>query len=278
MDPMLDFRICLLLFYSTTISIRTSAGRQQKFPNFFLRLNGSEGSFAQITDWHPTFLSPANWSLSLDFRTNMSSGILLYADDNSKRAFIQLRLISSQLECRIQTPLHNPGNQSINGPLPAASGSLHSVVRLGRDLNDNQWHTVLLDKLANVVTVRLQSTFRGDEVKERIALSSGRMLDGPTKVFLGGLPANLSTHFSQLAHPSVVFETRFTGVVGNFFYGTGRAGQRPQLLMQSGVTKEVKPSLCEAGTYKLRKKSICKSENTKTEKNYRKSRRNVVWK
>ena len=254
--------ILLLIQFSLQIASPISGQSSRRPSNFLLHLNGSEGSFVQLSDWRPTPLTQQhhhqstanNWTLSLDFRTNITSGVLLYVDDNSKRSFIQLRLVSSQLEMRLQTPqplFITTTNQSINAQ-DAQSNSVHSIARLGRDLRDNQWHTVLIDKVVNVLTIRVQSIGRGEEVRERISLpSSGRFFDGPVKVFIGGLPDDFSGHFAELASPSVVFEKRFSGVVGSVSYNTEMHENRPQIVAQSGAVKEKLPFLCDAGEFRI---------------------------
>ncbi|OQV20654.1 Neurexin-1 [Hypsibius exemplaris] len=232
--------LLLLLYFPLLI-----LGQPPRSHDFLLKLNATAGSFVQLSDWHPTTYhhsSSSNWTLSLDFRTNISSGLLLYADDHTKRAFLHLRLQSSQLECRLQTP--SAADQSINAA--GLTGDAQSV-RVGHDLNDNQWHTVVINKRANVVVVRLQTSSQGEEVRERLTLpASGKTFDGPVKMFVGGLPGDYSVHFNELAAPSVVFEPRFNGMIKSVFYNTENRESLPQLLKQAWVEREILPSLCEA--------------------------------
>lgn len=187
---------------------------------------GEDGSFAQLSDW-PLTTGPSsiNWTLSLDFRTNISSGILLFASattgtantyaGQSHSTFLQLRLIASQLELSIKTPDHVESKQqhhsdkkgSITPPENNVPESFqHMVLKVGTHLNNNRWHTILARKISNIIELCLQTIgdISNEEICESITLASTdnifRTIAGESiRVFLGGLPLNYSTHFSVLA-------------------------------------------------------------------------------
>ena len=273
----LYWNILFLLHVSWLIGIQAE-NSEQKSPRsgglLKLTFGGEKGSFAQLSDW-PLASSPSNinWTLSLDFRTNISSGILLYASSTtgvlntyagqSHSAFLQLRLIASQLELSIKTPdvdhvedkqVHHHSHKKALEKNVAASLQ-HIVMKLGTQLNNNQWHTVLIRKVSNTIEVCIQSitVIRSEEICQSTTLSSAESIyrnnaGENIRVFLGGLPLNYSTHFSVLANPSVIFEPRFNGVVRNVeYFGTRKFG-RTVVSKSEGVIVEQMAPLCEQGT------------------------------
>ncbi|GAV00675.1 hypothetical protein RvY_11493 [Ramazzottius varieornatus] len=250
---------------------QTSSKRESLLKFIF---SGEDGSFAQLSDW-PLTTGPSsiNWTLSLDFRTNISSGVLLYASatrgtantyaGQSHSTFLQLRLIASQLELSIKTADHVESKQhhhshkkgSITPPENNVPESFQNIVlKVGIHLNNNQWHTILARKKTNIIELCLQTIgdISSEDVCESTTMASTdnifRTNSGEhLRVFLGGLPLNYSTHFSVLANPSVVFEPRIRGEIRNVEYSGSRKFGRTVVSKSGAVVAERMPALCEQG-------------------------------
>ncbi|XP_055355571.1 neurexin-1-like [Paramacrobiotus metropolitanus] len=200
------------------------------------RLNGMESSFLHMTEWTP---SPGSWNFSFEFRTNHSTGLLLYADDVRSRAFVLLRLTESEatqeqlLECRLQIPT--------SPTLPVSRHHEHHLtLSLRRPPHDHQWSIVQLSKTSNVFSVALSSS-HGQHVEKRTLPSGSVFTQPPVAVCMGGMAGNLSR---PLTHPSVLFEPRFRGLLRQIMYETA-AGKDPQVVSHGGMEVIHETGLCE---------------------------------
>ena len=63
-----------------------------------LNLEGSSTSYAQFAKW---FTTATNSSIELEFRTRQSDGLLVYLDDGGYYDFLELKLVSGRLRCRL---------------------------------------------------------------------------------------------------------------------------------------------------------------------------------
>ena len=105
-----------------------------------LVLEGSKTSYAQFKKWD----GGTNSSLSFEFRTESSDGLLLYTDDPSTCDSLELKLVEGRLRLRMNTG---------TGPMILQSSpSLPSLA-------DGVWHRVAVVKLSANTTLQVRSCF-----------------------------------------------------------------------------------------------------------------------
>lgn len=83
-------------------------------------LDGSTKSFLQFRKWG----GGTNGSLEFEFKTVQPNGLLLYTDDGGTYDFFEIKLVEGALRLR-----YNLGGGA-------------QIITVGRDLNDDKWHKV----------------------------------------------------------------------------------------------------------------------------------------
>ena len=163
-------------------------------------IHGTESSYVRYPRWN----SCPNASLSFEFRTAQPEGLLLYADDGGLYDFFEIS--------------HSGG--SVAAILNIVDGRDSNVeMRIGRNVNDGQWHRVELRRN------RMETTMLVDGVQDSsFSFGSnfnfgGSSLQNNSFVYVGGLPVSFSQTLHALSLPSVVFKPRFKGHVRNVMYG-----------------------------------------------------------
>ena len=102
-------------------------------------LEGSKTSYAQFKKWD----GGTNSSLSFEFRTESSDGLLVYTDDPSTCDSLELKLVDGRLRLRVNT-----------GAGPTILQSSPSLPSLA----DGAWHRVAVVKLAANPTLQVNAS------------------------------------------------------------------------------------------------------------------------
>ncbi|XP_071507463.1 neurexin-3-like, partial [Diadema antillarum] len=171
-------------------------------------------TYARYEEWNTT----VNGTLQFEFRTENTNGLLLYTDDGGIGLnFVELSLEQSRLKMRFR--IKNKARSMF----------------IGTNLNDNQWHDVILMKGRGECIVILD----GDQI-------SGSIPDGPSSftesadLFIGGVPIDMAV--TSLSNPQIKFVLpRFVGHVRNLKYLVSerpRRWYRPELLKSSGISED----------------------------------------
>ena len=153
----------------------------------------SSDSFAKFQKWNPC----QNGSIQLEFKTSSVHALVLYTDDGGRSDYIELKLLSGRLDLRLKF-----GNSPMR------------IINLGHNLNDNQWHKVLLERRGKDVILSVDShsqtqTYHGfDQTFGDYSTNRG--------VFIGGLPKEFEDR--TLSWSPVYFEPRFKGSVRNILF------------------------------------------------------------
>ncbi|CAG5136431.1 unnamed protein product, partial [Candidula unifasciata] len=175
-------KILLLLFAHCFITTLT------------VNLDGSPGSYIMYPAWDVCF----NDSISFEFKTKNAHSLLLYVERGEN--FQELKLYKGSARLRVST----------------REGTF--IVRAGEALNDNTWHTVLVNQVGSLMSLKVDSLEYTRHFSEALQ-RHGASLSNQTLIFVGGLPLEYdSIKFSSLASPAVILEPRFRGSIRNFSY------------------------------------------------------------
>ncbi|XP_014677782.1 PREDICTED: neurexin-3-like, partial [Priapulus caudatus] len=198
-------------------------------------LEGSPSSYARFPRWPSA--ADADASLTFEFRTDQSDGLLMYTDDGGQTDFFELKLLGGAARLRM-----NLGGGAI-------------ALRAGSDLNDFAWHLVEVRRRGALTSLVVDDAPPRSAVVA--AVDDGAFGNATTNsdVFFGGLPRFYHQRLSSLALPSVVFEPHYRGHVRNVVYVTaGGEGTtvRPRMIDSVGlryneVDKCEVENLCQHG-------------------------------
>ena len=140
-------------------------------------LEGSKTSYAQFPSWE----GRADSSLSLEFRTDEGSGLLLYTELSQACHFLHLSLTKGRLQLRFNT---GHGSQVVS--VAARDGD--------RGFSDGSWHQV------NIIRDGANTSLRVDHVvadkvicHDQETRSDRSKISGDRYVYVGGLPSWYST-------------------------------------------------------------------------------------
>ena len=140
-------------------------------------LEGSKTSYAQFPPWDGS----ARSSLSVEFRTSLPSGLLLYSDSDLANTchFLHLTLVRGSVQLRFNS---GQGGQVLS----VTSSSIKS----GKGFSDGQWHTVRIIRAGPNTSLTVDNNEDSitcqEEDQTRI---SGRDASTNHFVYLGGLPS-----------------------------------------------------------------------------------------
>lgn len=90
--------------------------------------SGGPNSYLAFNSWRPSLTGAVRFQI----RTNSSDGTLFYIDDRGKFDFFYLKLIEGHLRL-----LFNLGND-------------RQALNINRKINDNQWHTITIERLGKL--------------------------------------------------------------------------------------------------------------------------------
>ncbi len=179
-------------------------------------LDGSQTSYAQCRRWFPSY----NSSISLEFLTAQPEGLLLYTDDGGYYDFLELKLVRGGVRLRA-----NFGGGAV-------------VLRAGRNLNDGDWHRVVVKLRPKSYDAIELTLIVGGDASKTDAFERREKLQAlyppsfghanysyNSDVYVGGLPAWFKIKLFSLALPSVVFEPKFRGAVRELMYADDPSGK-----------------------------------------------------
>ena len=175
-------------------------------------LEGSQTSYAKFPKWNPC----QNGSISLEFKTSRQKGLILYSDDGGRFDFFEIKLVAGAVRLRIDL------------------GGGASMINIGENLNDNEWHKIEMQRNGRYTTLIVDNlerrqTSQGDDY------GFGNYSEN-SYIFIGGVPVAYSAKLSLLALPSVMFEPRFRGSIRNLLYADcGGPTERAEMLDNTGV-------------------------------------------
>lgn len=191
-------------------------------------MNGRTGSYAKFPKWNAC----TNASITFEFKTRQSKGLLMYTDDSGTYDFFELVLLDGALRMRLNI-------------VDGRDGSVEFLV--GKNLNNNNWHKVLIQRKRMETTITLDDN--RDLTQTKLSYGSDFNFGDIEKnsgVYFGGMPQHhFSTNLRNLALPSVMFEKRLRGIFRNVIYGNCscslvRATAEPNPNLEFGI-----PEVCE---------------------------------
>jgi len=188
--------------------------------------DGTSESYAQFPRWQACL----NGSIGFEFKSDRPDGLLLYTDDGGGYDFFELRLENRKLMIRLKLNDREAGKK---------------IAEDYRDLNDNQWHKVMMKRNNKETVLSI------DDYKMSIELSGTEFEFGSIEknsfVFLGGMPLTYYMSnpdlLSTLALPSVVMDKRWRGQMRNVQYSNCSCPLRTATIMKLGGAR--KDNLCE---------------------------------
>ncbi|XP_023227763.1 neurexin-3-like [Centruroides sculpturatus] len=184
-------------------------------------LEGSPTSYAQFQKW----CANLNSSLSLEFQTEEPNGLLLYTDDGGIYDFYELKLVEGALRLRFNL------------------GGGASILTVGRNLHDSQWHKV------EIVRSIEETVLHVDNEAERLLSKNSELTFGNqttnSYVYVGGLPSWYNSKLNLLALPSVFFEPRFKGAIRNVVYCSDDGTTKRQEMTEYKGVRSSQFDICE---------------------------------
>ena len=178
-----------------------------------LYIEGKDGAFAQFERWG----AGLNGSLELEFRTNVSNGLLLYTDDGGHGEFFLLELLDGSMQLTFNL------------------GGREQKINVGGGLNDNEWHRVEISRSNDVTKLTV------DYIMGARTSSGPEFYFGDPRrnspVFIGGISKKkselLEAHSPRgMYGTNVLLKPRFVGKVRNVVY-TGPDGKLERRTIQS---------------------------------------------
>lgn len=194
MENFLNVRVLLYLWMSLLLNRASS----ETFTN-------ARTSYLQLKRWNVSEIK----GLGFRFKTFLPDALLLYMDDQGQTNFLRVELFQGKLR------------------LTCSYGSRYGAmaVEIGDNLNDLNWHYVLLERNNGKTTISLDNRSKSTiNSREKTSL----IIKSP--MFFGGLPPNLSPN--RVTQPSVILlsrQSRFLGCVTDielFEYSSGRGNRR----------------------------------------------------
>jgi len=192
-----------------------------------LVLDGSKRCYVRFPRWYQAFENV----ISFEFRTRRLNGLLFYSDDGGFSNFFEVRLFDGQIHLQFRlgsnTSQHDPS----------------SIMVLGKDLNNNRWHKVVLyqfwDKLKLEIdaTVELRTLLQKDYVFGRYETNSD--------VFVGGIPPSMP--IGKLSYKLVKQTDHLQGSVRNVVYRTFPQGVTAPHILDSDGIRESDDDYCRDG-------------------------------
>ena len=180
-------------------------------------LQGTEESYARFPKWNAC----VNATISFEFRTTQPEALLMYVDDGGKYDFFQVVLSGGEIAIELNIVDGRDG---------------HVYLNQGRNLNDGRWHKVEIRRN------RMETTLIVDDINQQSEFAFGSdfnfgTLEKNSYVYFGGMPNVFISKLTELALPSVMFNTvRMQGSFRNVLYGNCTCQTvRAQMIQGVGV-------------------------------------------
>ncbi|XP_043929443.1 neurexin-3-like [Protopterus annectens] len=175
-----------------------------------LEFTGSPTQWARYLRWDAS----TTGDLSFQFKTSVSSALLLYFDDGGSCDFLQLSISDGKVLLKYSVDC------------------AETVISTSKEVNDSEWHFLMISRnhLRTVLVV-------DGEAKSAEVRPERQFMRIVSDLFLGGVPSDIRP--SVLTLPGVQKESPFLGFIIDLKYGT----QVPQLQDSQGVILEME-GLC----------------------------------
>ncbi|XP_036810387.1 neurexin 3a isoform X9 [Oncorhynchus mykiss] len=158
-----------------------------------LEFTGAPGQWARYLRWDASTRS----DLSFQFKTDVSTALLLYFDDSGYCDFLQLMVVEGKLQLRFS--------------IDCAETAVVSDKRV----NDSSWHFATLSRYGLRTVLGLDGQVKADEV--RPTGGSRQHMKIVSDLFLGGVPLDIRT--SALTLPTARDAPPFRGTISDLKYG-----------------------------------------------------------
>ncbi|XP_064783633.1 neurexin 3a isoform X9 [Oncorhynchus masou masou] len=158
-----------------------------------LEFTAAPGQWARYLRWDASTRS----DLSFQFKTDMSTALLLYFDDSGYCDFLQLMVVEGKLQLRFS--------------IDCAETAVVSDKRV----NDSSWHFATLSRYGLRTVLGLDGQVKADEV--RPTGGSRQHMKIVSDLFLGGVPLDIRT--SALTLPTARDAPPFRGTISDLKYG-----------------------------------------------------------
>ncbi|XP_042182174.1 neurexin-3a-like [Oncorhynchus tshawytscha] len=158
-----------------------------------LEFTGAPGQWARYLRWDASTRS----DLSFQFKTDVSTALLLYFDDGGYCDFLQLMVVEGKLQLRFS--------------IDCADIAVVSDKRV----NDSSWHFATLSRYGLRTVLGLDGQVKADEV--RPTGGSRQHMKIISDLFLGGVPLDIRT--SALTLPTACDAPPFRGTIMDLKYG-----------------------------------------------------------
>lgn len=197
MEARLNLLCLLFLFFSLAFHRLSDA----------MTFTNESSSFIQLKNWNVS----ESRGLGFRFKTFMSEALLVYMDDKAKSNFLRVELFGGRLR------------------LTCSHGSKFGAmaVEIGDNLNDLQWHRVLLERMKGETTILLDG-----RSKSTVNSRKSRRLSITSSMYFGGIPPKLEA--SRVTQPSVLLLNRFIGCIEDIemFEYSAQQGKREKAIWE----------------------------------------------
>ncbi|XP_061089277.1 neurexin 3a isoform X9 [Conger conger] len=175
-----------------------------------LEFSGAPGQWVRYLRWDASTRS----DLSFQFKTDVSTALLLYFDDGGYCDFMQLMVAEGKLQ------------------LQFSIDCAETTIVSDKMVNDSSWHFATLSRYNLRTVLRLDSQTKADEVRPQ-----RQYMKIVSDLFLGGVPQDIRP--SALTLPLVKDQPPFKGVITDLKYGS----KEPTLLSSQRVRLDME-GLC----------------------------------
>uniref|UniRef100_A0A4W5JSH1 Laminin G domain-containing protein n=1 Tax=Hucho hucho TaxID=62062 RepID=A0A4W5JSH1_9TELE len=191
------------------------------FLNLLLLFTGAPGQWARYLRWDASTRS----DLSFQFKTDVSTALLLYLDDGGYCDFLQLMVVEGKLQLRFS--------------IDCADIAVVSDKRV----NDSSWHFATVSRYGLRTVLGLDGQVKADEV--RPTEGSRQHMKIISDLFLGGVPLDIRT--SALTLPTACDAPPFRGTIMDLKYGNTEPVLLSSLRVRLESDRRCTENPCENG-------------------------------
>ncbi|XP_038666439.1 neurexin 1a isoform X35 [Scyliorhinus canicula] len=160
-----------------------------------LEFTGAAGQWARFPKWNACCES----EMSFNMKTNISSSLLVYFDDEGFCDFLELLIVDGYLQLRFSI-------------FCAEAAVLQSDTKV----NDSMWHTIVIQRNFKKTTLIVDEEIKTVEVK-----SKRRDMTVFSKLYIGGIPPEFHSSVLSLTSTSVGHQEPFQGLITDLRVGNG---------------------------------------------------------
>uniref|UniRef100_A0A8C2IDD2 Neurexin 3a n=1 Tax=Cyprinus carpio TaxID=7962 RepID=A0A8C2IDD2_CYPCA len=203
----------MISFFQLQLLISTLLG-----PCLGLEFTGSQGQWARYLRWDAS----ARSDLSFQFKTDVSTALILYFDDGGFCDFLQLMVVEGKLQ------------------LQFSIDCAETTVVSDKQVNDSSWHSATLSRYNLRTVLVLDGVSKSGEVRPQ-----RQYMKIDSDLFLGGVPQDI--RISVLTLPTVKDLPAFKGIIREMKYNN----KEPILVSSQRVRMDIEgicmESPCENG-------------------------------